>query len=66
MKTSHFRYWFNEKWFQHKDEELAYAMTLSQLSASDYFALYKWWLKAEYQKEQAKHQHTAELRRKYG
>lgn len=50
MKTSAFRNWLNEKWFEHKDEVLMYGgEPLPDSSA--YFKKYKWWLKSIYQRE---------------
>ena len=51
MKTSQFRHWLNEKWFEHKDEILMYGAE-SFATSSAYFSKYKWWLKTVYQKEQ--------------
>ena len=52
MKTSRFRHWINEKWFEHKDEILIYGATDLFSTPGAYFAKYKWWLKTVYQKEQ--------------
>jgi hypothetical protein len=50
MKTSAFRNWLNEKWFEHKDEVLMYGGEPFP-DAGAYFRKYKWWLKTVYQKE---------------
>lgn len=51
MKTSQFRHWLNEKWFEHKEEMLNYGAE-SFPDAATYFRRYKWWLKTVFQKEQ--------------
>jgi hypothetical protein len=53
MKTSAFRHWLNEKWFEHKDEVLLFGgEAYSDVGA--YFRKYKWWLKSIYKQEQIK------------
>jgi cell division protein FtsB len=64
MKSSKFRHWINEKWFEHKDEILVYgAESFSTLSA--YFAKHKWWLKTLYQQQQQEQQQRAAARKKH-
>lgn len=53
MKTSAFRTWLNDKWYQHKEEVLIYGAE-SYPNAETYFRKYKWWLKSIYQKEMKK------------
>lgn len=42
-----FRNWCREKWFQYRDECLAYSQE-PVLDADHYFQMYKYWLKREY------------------
>jgi hypothetical protein len=46
-----FRQWCREKWYEHCDEvELWSGRRVAYLS-SEYFNMYKWWLKREYRHE---------------
>lgn len=43
-----FRTWCREKWYEHIDELDSYKQPLPY-TAKEYFAMYKWWLRREYQ-----------------
>jgi hypothetical protein len=45
---SHFRYWVQEIWMQHKDECVDWNIKLNEADVSEYFKKYKYWLKREY------------------
>lgn len=51
MKQSDFRYWLQQKWFEHCDELESYRQAVPYTSR-EYFGRYKYWLKREY-----RHQH---------
>ena len=42
-----FRFWCQEKWFEHKDELESFKQPVLY-GPKEYFAKYKWWLKREY------------------
>lgn len=46
MKT--FRMWLQEKWFEHKDEQLLLGQKQPDYDLAEYFKRYKYWLKREY------------------
>lgn len=51
MKQSQFRKWCNDKWFEHMDELESYGQKLPYTSG-EYFRMYKFWLKREFQHQQ--------------
>lgn len=48
MKSSAFRIWVTQIWFEHKDEVLRIEGKPCCYGADQYFAKYKWWLKREF------------------
>ena len=48
---SDFRFWINEKWFEYREECLAWEGKMPKGSPKDYFNKYKWFLKAKYKQE---------------
>ena len=55
---SRFRYWLNEKWYEHQEECAQWHSESNFSDAKTYFKTYKWWLKREY-----RHQQRTELER---
>lgn len=49
-----FRWWVNEKWYNHCDEVEFYTGSRPHYSPADYFNRYKWWLRREYRYQQEK------------
>jgi len=49
MKSSQFRTWLWDKWYEHKDEVLHTTGKQVPYEPEHYFRFYKWWLKREYQ-----------------
>lgn len=49
---SPFRLWVQELWFLNKDERLVHRE--AELRLDEYWNMYKWWLKREYQHRQRK------------
>jgi len=52
MKTSPFRIWVQEIWYQNSDEHLSFHE--NPLTMKDYWDQYKYWLKREYRHRQLK------------
>ena len=50
-----FRSWCHEKWMEHQDELASYGQKLTYTS-KDYFQMYRWWLKREYQFQKSREQ----------
>lgn len=48
---SDFRFWVNEKWFEYREECLAWEGKMPKGSPKDYFNKYKWFLKEKYKQE---------------
>jgi len=48
-----FKTWCREKWYEHIDELDAYKQPL-KYGPKEYFAMYKWWLKREFQHQKNK------------
>lgn len=46
MKT--FRFWLQEKWFEHRDELESMHMGIPDYTIREYFNRHKYWLKREY------------------
>jgi len=46
-----FRTWCREKWYEHCDEIMAWTGQNVKYLSSEYFAMYKWWLKREFKHE---------------
>ena len=51
-KTTPFRKWLHELWWQNCDEHDGYG--LPRMTMSEYIARYKYWLKREYRHQQGK------------
>ena len=48
---SKFRFWLVEKWFEHKDELMAWEHKLPEYDDRYYFSKHKWMLRRMYQEE---------------
>jgi hypothetical protein len=51
MKTSAFRNWLRNKWYEHLDEIATYGLPTPPYTSEFYYRTYKWWLKREYKHE---------------
>ena len=51
-KTSAFRLWCQEKWFEHCDEIESWTGNRVQYLSAEYFSKYKYWLKREFKLQQ--------------
>ena len=51
MKSSSFRQWCQEKWFEHRDELASYNQPINY-NLHPYFGKDTYWLKREYQHQQ--------------
>lgn len=49
--STRFRTWLREVWYEHCDEILSITGHNPDYFYADYFAKYKWWLKAEYKRK---------------
>ena len=49
-KSSAFRMWVTELWFQNKEERLLHSE--ASIKMEEYFQRYKYWLKREYKHQQ--------------
>lgn len=49
-KTSSFRHFCNQKWFEHKDEVFSWTGQPCKVTPEQYFSKYKWFLKTIYLK----------------
>lgn len=47
-KTSPFRSWLNQIWFEHKTEFEMYNQKFPDYTQEEYFKKYRWWLKREF------------------
>lgn len=48
MSSVAFRYWLQEKWYEHLDELEAWGKVVPDYQIREYFAKYRWWLRREY------------------
>jgi uncharacterized protein CbrC (UPF0167 family) len=44
-----FKNWCREKWYQHCEEVESFTGKNPMYDSKEYFRMYKWWLKREYQ-----------------
>ncbi len=49
LVSMNFRTWCMEKWFEHRDESIAWNGFETSATQQEYFNKYKYWLKREYQ-----------------
>ena len=52
QKSSSFRTWVREKWYEHKDEVFNWEHRQVDTTEKEYYNRYKWYLKALYKHEQ--------------
>jgi hypothetical protein len=49
LATQNFRLWCREKWYEHVDEIIDLTGREPAYTSQQYFSMYCWWLKREYQ-----------------
>jgi hypothetical protein len=50
-KTTAFRSWLQNMWYQHLDELDSYGLARPDYTSSVYFQRFRWWLRAEYRRQ---------------
>jgi len=53
-KEKPFKFWVQELWMQHKDEYSDLKIPIPEKDISEYFRVYKYWLKREYKYQRGK------------
>ena len=52
LKNKSFRVWLQDMWYTHLDELDSWNMPRPDYTSTAYFQRFRWWLRAEYRRQQ--------------